>query len=432
MKGDYPRFQKSYSHDELIEHFLLNEAEQEFLTQFRGDAHCHGVAILLKSLQHLGYFPHGLSEIPTDVRLFIAKQLNLHEDLSMRYPWDSRTFGYHLASIRQQIGFRFPQAQDKEDLENWLRQEGTLQAITSADLFECAVQRFRSLRIELPSEKELQRIVNAALNGFFSDVHHKITRQLDDNVRKAIDGLLTVSEGESFSTFEKLKSFARTSSVKNLQKEIIKLQQLRSIGISKEYLRDVPFEVQKLLKQRANNETASEMRNHPDEVRYGLMACFISIRTVEVIDNIVQMFVDMIHRIDVRSEKQRDNELLKDITRVDGKNQVLFRLAEVIMNNPDGTIRDVIFPVVKPETFHNLIAEKEASGPQYQRIYQRIMKEKYTRHYRRMLPLVLENITFHSDNRFQPIIEALTVIRQYTSISYKYFPVDVPIDGIIT
>jgi len=79
------------------------------------------------------------------------------------------------------------------------------------------------------------------------------------------------------------------------------------MGISKEYLRDVPFEVQKLLKQRANNETASEMRNHPDEVRYGLMACFISIRTVEVIDNIVQMFIDMIHRIDVRAEKQRDN-----------------------------------------------------------------------------------------------------------------------------
>jgi len=151
MKGDYPRFQKSYSHEELIEHFLLNEAEKEFLTQFRGDPHCHGVAILLKSLQYLGYFPHGLSEIPTDVRLFIAKQLNLPEDLSIQYPWDSRTFGYHLANIRQQTGFRFPQAQDKEDLENWLRQEGTLHAITSADLFECAVQRFRSLRIELPS-----------------------------------------------------------------------------------------------------------------------------------------------------------------------------------------------------------------------------------------------------------------------------------------
>jgi len=36
------------------------------------------------------------------------------------------------------------------------------------------------------------------------------------------------------------------------------------------------------------------------------------------------------------------------------------------MSNPDGTIRDVIFPVVNEETFENLVAEKKSSGPQYQ------------------------------------------------------------------
>jgi len=432
MKGDYPQFQKSYSHEDLIEHFLLDGREREFIAQFRGDANRHGYAILLKSLQYLGYFPQHIKEVPDQIKLFIAKQLDLTGNPGEQYLWETRTRDNHFAWIRQQTGFRFPQAQDKEDLENWLRQEGTLEAITFADLFECAVQRLNHLRIELPSEKELQRIVNAALNGFFSNVHNKITQQLDGTIRKAVDGLLTVSEGETFSTFEKLKASVSKPSVKNLQEEMTKLQQLRSVGISKEHLMNVPFDVQKLLKRRANNETASEMRNHPDDIRYGLMACFISVRTIEVIDNIVRMFVDLIHRIDVRAEKQRDNELLKDLIRVEGKNQVLFRLAEVIMKNPDGTIREVIFPVVKPETFHNLIAEKEASGPQYQRIHKRFMKEKYSRHYRQVLPSVLENLTFRSSNRFQPIIEALAVIKQYIRTPYKYFPVEVPIDGIIT
>ena len=162
------------------------------------------------------------------------------------------------------------------------------------------------------------------------------------------------------------------------------------------------------------------------------MSCFISIRTMEIIDDIVQMFIALIHRIDVRAEKQRNNEFLKDLIRVDGKNQVLFRLAEIIMDNPDGTIRNVIFPVVKPETFHNLIAEKEVSGSQYQRIHKLFMKEKYARHYRRMLPQVLENLTFRSSNRFQPIIEALAVIKQHIRTTYKYFPVEAPIEGIVT
>jgi len=394
MKGDYPRFQENYSHEELVEHFLFNETDREFIAQFRMDANRHGIAILLKSLQYLGYLPQHINEIPRQIKAFIAKQLSLVGNPSEQYLWQTRTRDNHFAWIRQQTGFRFPAAQYKADLESWLRSEGAPDAITFADLFECAIQRFRSLRIELPSEKELQRIVNAALNGFFSDVHQEMTHGLDRKSRKNIDGLLIVPAGEAFSPFEKLKASTGRPGVKNLQKEITKLQQMRSVGIVKEHLMNVPFKVQKLLKHRATNETASKMREHPEDIRYGLMACFISIRTMEVMDDIVRMFIEMIHRVNVRAEKKRDNELLRELKRVDGKTQILFRLAEAAMDNPDGTIRDVIFPVVKAETLQNLVSEKEANGPQYRRMHRRFMKEKYTRHYGRMLPLVLENLTF--------------------------------------
>jgi hypothetical protein len=175
MRGDYPQFQKNYTYEDLVEHFLLDETEQEFIAQFRGDANRHGVAILLKSLQHLGYFPQHINETPYQVKAFIAKQLNLVSNPSEQYLWQTRTRDNHSAWIRQHTGFRFPEAQDKEDLENWLRQIGTQTAIIRADLYECAVQRLRSLLIELPSEKELQRIVNAALNGFFSDTYYHTT-----------------------------------------------------------------------------------------------------------------------------------------------------------------------------------------------------------------------------------------------------------------
>jgi TnpA family transposase len=432
MKGDYPRFQKRYSHDDLIEHFLLDDTERRSVAQFRGNANRHGVAILLKSMQYLGYFPQHINEIPLQIKTFIAKQLNLVGNPSNQYQWQTRTRDNHLAWIREQTGLRFPEAQHKSELEDWLRSEGAFEAATYPDLFECAIHRLRSLQIELPSEKELRRIVGAALNAFFIDIHHRLTQRLDDRIRSNIDQLLVVPEDQVFSPFEKLKASAGPSGVKSLQSEVTKLQQLRSVGISKENLVDIPFDVQKLLKRRANNETASEMRNHPDEIRYGLMACFIAIHTMEVTDVIVRMFIEIIHRIDVRAEKQRDKELLRDLKRVDGKTQILFRLAEAIVENPDGTIRDTIFPIVKAETFHSLVAEKEASGPQYQRMYRRFMKEKYTHHYSRMLPLVLENLNFGSSNRFQPIIEALGIIREYMGTSYKYFPVEVPLEGIVT
>ena len=68
------------------------------------------------------------------------------------------------------------------------------------------------------------------------------------------------------------------------------------------------------------------------------------------------------------------------------------------------------------------------------------MRQKYAHHYCRkwrlclhfLLPLVLENITFRSDNRFQPLIEALAVIKQYLGTRYKHFPVEVPLEGVVT
>jgi hypothetical protein len=41
------------------------------------------------------------------------------------------TLDYHLAQIRQHSGWRFPTAQDKEELENWLRHQGAKEAHTA-------------------------------------------------------------------------------------------------------------------------------------------------------------------------------------------------------------------------------------------------------------------------------------------------------------
>jgi hypothetical protein len=59
------------------------------------------------------------------------------------------------------------------------------------------------------------------------------------------------------------------------------------------------------------------------------------------------------------------------------------------------------------------------------------MRHKFVRHYRRMLPLVLEHLTFRSENRFQPVIEALALIKRYVGTKYQYFPEEVPIDGVV-
>ena len=219
--------------------------------------------------------------------------------------------------------------------------------------------------------------------------------------------------------------------MKPLQEEAAKLQTLRALGVPAEALATAHFKVLQLLKRRATNESAGEMRAHPDPIRSAPMACFIHVRTMEVTDDVVRMLLEMIRRIERQTEKHLHRELLRDIKPVTGKVRILFQVAEAVVEAPDGTIREVPFPRVREETFRELGAETEASGPQYRIWYQYVMREKYVRHYRQMLPWVLEHLTFRSENRFQSVIEALTVIKQYLGRKYQYFPEEVPIEGVV-
>jgi len=77
MQGDYPCFKTTYTHEELVEHFLLSPVERAVVETCREDANRHGVAVLLKAVQYLGYFPHEFQHVPEVVRTFIAHQLQL-------------------------------------------------------------------------------------------------------------------------------------------------------------------------------------------------------------------------------------------------------------------------------------------------------------------------------------------------------------------
>ena len=87
-----------------------------------------------------------------------------------------------------------------------------------------------------------------------------------------------------------------------LSDEIVKLRLLRSVGVPARPFAALPIKVLKLLKRRASNGKASEMREHPDPIRYALIGCFLHARTMEVLDDMVRMAIDIIHRVDVRSD----------------------------------------------------------------------------------------------------------------------------------
>jgi TnpA family transposase len=334
--------------------------------------------------------------------------------------------------IRQPTGWHVPSAQDKADLEAWLRREATFEAPSAERLLAYACQRCRDLQVELPAEGELQRLVHAALHGFFQDIHHRIAEAMPPEVRHRMDQLLVVPESHVVSGFDALKADAGTPGGEPFHGEIDTLRTIRAIGVRAEPFTAIPWPVLQILKRRATNEKASEMREHPAGVRYALLGCFLYGRAMEVTDDATRMAIELIHRLDTRSQKPIHRELLADLERVEGKMQILSQVAEAVVEHPDGIVREVIFPQVREETFRNLVAEFRHSGPHLRRLRQTMMQRKCARPYRRMLPAVLQGLQCRRDNQFRPIIDALALIQPDVGSHRKYFPeaVSIPIEGV--
>ena len=157
-------------------------------------------------------------------------------------------------------------------------------------------------------------------------------------------------------------------------------------------------------------------------------------RTQEITDKLVELVIQIIHRINSRAERRVSKELLDDFKKVSGKTGILFQLAEAAMDKPDGVIKEVIYPVVGETTLKNLVREFKSTGTAYKEKVYTVMRSSYGNHYRRMLPFILNLLEFRSNNEIhKPVIEGLELLKKYIGSRERYYDPDenVPRNGII-
>jgi hypothetical protein len=77
------------------------------------------------------------------------------------------------------------------------------------------------------------------------------------------------------------------------------------------------------------------------------------------------------------------------------------------MGQPDGVVRDVIYPVVGEKTLEDLICEAEAAEKHEHQV-KSVTRGSYSHHYRRIVPALLEALSFQSNNDLhRPVMDAL-------------------------
>jgi TnpA family transposase len=426
---------RQWQPDELIESFILLPNELALVPNYQTNAKDHnqlGFAVLLKFFQLEGRFPQHLGEIPQIVVEFVAKQLKLTHQSFLDYKWKGRTIKEHRARIRSFLGCRPAKQPEKQSLMTWLKERVMPMGLQLNSIREQVYQRLRHLKLEPPSPKELTRLISSAAHHHEQDFCQTIAARLPAETQIKMDALLETeytqyNEESQFrqSDFTQLKADPGRLGLKSLLREIDKLHSIHQIQLPEDLFASYSPKLVEQYRRRASADLAGRLRRHPDAIRYTLLASFCHQRVQEITDSLVDLLIQIIHRLSINAERRVERELIANFKRVNNKEALLYRIAEAALANPDQSVKAAIYPVASPDKLTNLIEERNSTGITYREKVNVKIRASYLHHYRRMVPAILETLNFHSNNeQHRPIIDALALLKKYHGSGKRYYSDD--------
>lgn len=434
--------------DEIVENYTLLDEEQRFVKA--NAAHNKlGNALLLKFFQTRARFPEDRKEIPRQAVEYIAQQLGLSPEVFEAYKWHSRSIKNHCKAIRELLGFRPVTLTDQEEMRDWLVQEVLPEEYRPIYLEELVYEQLRKLHIEPPSKGRMKRLVTSAIYHYEQTFFTQTVGQLSSEVKARLGDLIdypeTLDNELDTDTQEianypihELKVGAGGAKVKNIKRVCVRLKQIQSIGLPEDLFAGIPLRFLRQYRQQVAVESPSHLRlrsqNQSGEVQtLAMLAAFCWVRQREITDDLVNLLIRVLNDIRVRAKYNEEKRLLNDYIRVNGKQQLLFRLAQVMLENPDGIISEVLYPIIGEVRLQALVEEAKSTGVYQQSVQMRI-SASYAYHYRQILSPILDVLQFRSNNeQYHPLISALQIVEKYLTRKDAYYPKQalVPLEDVI-
>ncbi|MGH9021935.1 MAG: Tn3 family transposase, partial [Acidimicrobiia bacterium] len=429
---------REWEPEELIACWTLVDGDAALVGSKSGPTRL-GFSLLLKFFELEGRFPRHVGELPEGAVKYMAQQVKVDAAALASYDWSGRTIKYHRAQIREAFGFSEATRADEEHLAAWLSEEVCPVELSEGRLREALVARCRAQRIEPPGR--LERVLAAASAAFDKRFCAQVVARLSLDTQRRLEELIAESADDKDTVggrgaLAELKADPGQVGLETLMNQIAMLERVRSLGLPADLFAGSSEKLLVAWRARAARCYPSDLRASPAPVRLTLLACLCWVRTAEITDSLVDLLIGLVHKVNGRAERRVEGELMDDLKRVRGKEGILFRIAEASVAEPDGTVRQVVFPVAGEATLQDLVREAKANERAFRQRVRTVLASSYSAYYRRMLPSLLTALDFRCNNTaYRPTMDGLALLRRYTDRPARVKHYDsaekVPIDGVV-
>jgi TnpA family transposase len=364
--------------------------------------------------------------------------LMLSRTLRIRLGWlvDDLTYSFSSDTARRQrtgildfLGFRRASDQDRAKLQAWMIDHLGGRDLNLADWVERGYTRAIQMGVFVPSEKIMERLVRAARRDFREGYLIRAASRLSAETVTQLECAL--SDPLAITGFQRLKDDVGAATLDSVLLAAQKVSFVEALDLPLDLLGDVERGWVMRIARQVEGETASEMRRHTPERRLGLLAVYLMHRLSQLIDGLIDLLLEVVHRLGTRSRRKVIQGIAADIGAVHGKERLLVEIAMAALDHPEGRIEDVIFPIAGAAKLRAVIDEHRAKGTVDTRI-QQTMRNSYASHYRRMLPPLLTALKFRSNNAmWRPILTTLDQIVRFAAAGRRVVPADSIPSGLI-
>ena len=423
--------------EELIACWTLDEEEFALLANKSGATRL-GFAVLLKYFEQEARFPRR-EDVPRAAVDFVAGQVKVGPELFAEYGFASRQAANHRGQVRDFHKFAKATVQDEDGLAVWLSTDMCPMETSRDRLRAALLARCRELRIEPPAPGQIERVLGEAESLFGKSFTACTQSRLPDGSAGKLEELLLEGEdgdpaGGRRGFLQELKEDPGSFQLDTLLAEIAKLGRVNAIGLPADLFEGVSEKVVAAWRARAMKMYSSDFTAAAPPVRLTLLAALCHVRRTELIDGLVELLIQLVHKISVRAERKVEGEINAEFRRVHGKNGILVKLATAALALPEVIVRKALYPVVGKRTLEDIIAEAKAKEKEFNTRVRTKLRGSYSHHYRRGLPKLLKAVTFRSSNEaFQPVMDALALLGRYADSEADFYDAAdaVPLEHVV-
>jgi len=258
-------WQRDWHPDALAQHWTLSPDERVLLSNKTGATRLR-FAVLLKAFQCDGRFPERREDVAVSIVVHLARQTSVPPAAYFEGEWRERTQRHQRAQIRAPCAFRVFRTEDDSALVAWLSERITSPNPEAEALKSAAYGYWRAQHLEPPAPERVHRLLRTAVVPREERLVTHTVAQLGPATGAALDALVHTHGPEDAPDADQILLFPVRSALAAVQdsagavrvetvlEEIVKLKQLRALGLPEGLFRAVPATLLTPYRPRAASE----------------------------------------------------------------------------------------------------------------------------------------------------------------------------------